>query len=229
MKGPPLVQLVGVTRTYHLGAVEVQALRGIDLEISPGEFTALRGRSGSGKTTLLNVIGGLDRPTSGQVYLDGRRLDELSERELTLVRRHLVGYVFQSFALLPNFSAYENVELMLRLAEVPRRERDERTREVLALVGLEDRMHHRPYELSGGQQQRVAIAKALANRPQLILADEPTGELDSATGRQILSLFRRIVEEQQITVIVATHDPVADEYVQRVLYLQDGQLSGKPS
>jgi ABC-type lipoprotein export system ATPase subunit len=219
-----LVRTEELTRIYRVGAREVHALQGVNLEIERGEFVALRGRSGSGKTTLLNCIGGLDRPTTGEVYLFGQRLAALSERAHTRLRRRRIGFVFQSFALLPSFSAFENVELPLRMEGVGRRARHERAQACLEMVGLTRWANHRPYELSGGQQQRVGIARALANRPDLILADEPTGELDSATGRQILALFRRVVEQEEITVLMATHDPTADEYVDQVYHLQDGQI-----
>jgi ABC-type lipoprotein export system ATPase subunit len=220
----PLVRAVGVERVYRLGRTEVHALRGVNLTLTAGQLVVLRGRSGSGKTTLLNCIGGLDRPTNGEVYLFGQRLSALSERARTRLRRRRIGFVFQSFALLPTLSAFENVELPLRIDGVGRRERRERAWACLELVGLAPWADHRPYELSGGQQQRVGIARALANRPDLILADEPTGELDSATGRQILALFRRVVEQEGVTVLVATHDPTADEYAHRVYHLEDGRI-----
>ncbi len=218
-----IVRAEDVTRVYRLGRSQVAALRGVTLEVPPGVFVALKGRSGSGKTTLLNLVGGLDRPTSGEVYLYGQPLSRLSDRRLTELRRHRIGFVFQSFALIPTFSAFENVELMLRIAGVWRGRR-QRAMRSLALVGLEPWAHHRPWELSGGQQQRVAIARALAARPDLILADEPTGELDSATGRQIMALFRRIVVQEGITVLMATHDPVIEEYAHLIYELGDGQV-----
>jgi ABC-type lipoprotein export system ATPase subunit len=214
-------------RVYRLGAQEVPALRGVNLQIEAGSFVALKGRSGSGKTTLLNCIGGLDRPTSGKVNVFGRELASMDEKQLTRWRREQVGFIFQSFGLLPTLSAYENVELMLRIAGMAGAERHERTLDCLDLVGLSKWADHRPYELSGGQQQRVAIARALANRPQLILADEPTGELDSVTAREILALFRRIVEEGNVTFLVASHDPLVDEHVDRILQLKDGQIVEK--
>jgi putative ABC transport system ATP-binding protein len=220
----PLVEVQELVRTYRLGAQEVAALRGINLRVERGSFVALRGRSGSGKTTLLNCIGGLDRPSGGTVRVLGRSLASLTEQRLTNWRRVHVGFVFQSFALLPTLSAYENVELMLRMLRKNRRERHEQTLHYLEMVGLSKWMHHRPFELSGGQQQRVAIARALANAPQLILADEPTGELDSTTAREILALFRRIVSEEQTTLLLASHDPMVDEYADRVLQLRDGQI-----
>ena len=220
----PLVRVEALTRVYRVGAQEVHALRGVDLSVPRGKLVALRGRSGSGKTTLLNIIGGLDRPTSGEVYFNGLLLAGLSERELTRLRRHRIGFIFQSFALLPIYSAFENVELLLRIAGVKRQDRLQRARESLRLVGLGRWMDHRPDEMSGGQQQRVAIARALATRPDLILADEPTGELDTTTGRQIFALLRRVAEVEGITVLTVTHDRLIDEYADRVYELQDGRV-----
>ena len=217
-----LVRVEGVTRVYQVGAQEVHALRGVDLSVERGQLVALQGRSGSGKTTLLNIIGGLDRPTGGQVYFDGQQLTGMSGRALTQLRRHRIGFIFQSFALLPTYSALENIELLLRIAGVGRRERDRRARDSLRLVGLAPWIDHRPDELSGGQQQRVAIARALAGRPALILADEPTGELDSVTGQQILELFRRVVDHEGTTVLMATHDLTVDLFADQVVHLQDG-------
>ncbi len=221
---PNLVQVEGVTRVYQVGAQQVHALGGVDLAVERGHFVGLQGRSGSGKTTLLNIIGGLDRPTDGQVYFDGQRLDGMSDRALTRLRRHRIGFVFQSFALLPTYSALENVTLLLRIAGVGRRERERRARDSLRLVGLAPWADHRPDEMSGGQQQRVAIARALAPQPDLILADEPTGELDTTTGRQIFALLRQVVETQGITILTATHDPLIVEYADQVYNLQDGQI-----
>jgi len=211
-------------RIYKTGAQEVPALRGVNLAVEPGRFVAVKGRSGSGKTTLLNCLGGLDHPTSGSVYVFGRDISTLSDRELTHWRRNRVGFVFQSFGLLPTLSAYENVELMLRIAGVNAKERRERARYCLNLVGLTKWLDHRPFEMSGGQQQRVAIARAVANNPQFILADEPTGELDSTTAREILALFRRIVEEEHVTFVMVSHDALVDEYVDYSLQLKDGQI-----
>jgi putative ABC transport system ATP-binding protein len=185
-------------------------------------MVAIRGRSGSGKTTLLNCLGGLDRPNSGQVWFLGREITRLPERELVRLRRVEIGFVFQSHALLMTYSARENVDVMLRLAGVGRKERRERTEEVLTLVGLVQFMEHRPFELSGGQQQRVTIARAIATKPALILADEPTGELDTATGRQIYELFHHISEREGTTVLVATHDLAIDVYADQVYLLEDG-------
>ncbi len=211
-------------RIYKTGAQEVPALRGISLEVESGRFVAIKGRSGSGKTTLLNCIGGLDHPTSGSVHVFGRDISTLSERELTHWRRNRVGFIFQSFGLLPTLSAYENVELMLRIAGVPGKERRDRAFYCLGLVGLSKWVDHRPFEMSGGQQQRVAIARSVANNPQLILADEPTGELDSSTAREILSLFQRIVAEERVTLVMVSHDALVDEYVDHILQLKDGQI-----
>jgi ABC-type lipoprotein export system ATPase subunit len=221
---PALVRAEAVTRVFRVGADDVHALRGVDLSVAQGKLVALRGRSGSGKTTLLNIIGGLDRPTSGEVFFDGQPLAKLSGRRLTQLRRHRIGFIFQSFALLPTYSAYENVELLLRLGGVAARERDRRTKDSLRLVGLNRWMDHRPDEMSGGQQQRVAIARALATRPDLILADEPTGELDTTTGRQIFVLLRRVVDVEGITILTATHDPLLDDYADQVYELMDGRI-----
>ena len=212
-------------RVYKVGAdIEVPALRGLNLEIEPSSFVALKGRSGSGKTTLLNCLSGLDRATSGTASVLGNDLASMNNRQLTKWRREQLGFVFQSFGLLPTLSAYENVELMLRIKGTSARRRHERTEYCLDLVGLTKWIDHRPYELSGGQQQRVAIARALANEPDLILADEPTGELDSETAREILGLFQRIVREEKMTMLMASHDSLVDDYVDTVLQLQDGQI-----
>jgi ABC-type lipoprotein export system ATPase subunit len=212
-------------RIYKVGTdIEVPALRGLDIELPPGHFVALKGRSGSGKTTLLNCLSGLDRPTEGDVTVLGYDLTDMGDRQLTRWRREQLGFVFQSFGLLPTLSAYENVELMLRIKGTPASKRHDRSMYCLNLVGLRKWVDHRPYELSGGQQQRVAIARALANEPQLILADEPTGELDSGTAREILQLFLEIVKEENITILMASHDPLVDDYVDTILQLQDGQI-----
>ncbi len=213
-------------RTYRIGPKqEVHALRGIDLQIERGKLVALKGRSGSGKTTLLNCVGGLDKPTKGTITTLGTELSNLSERQIVRFHRQQVGFVFQAFGLTPTYSAYENIELILRIAGMRWKARRERAQEMLELVGLTKWRNHRPSELSGGQQQRVAIARALANKPRLLLADEPTGKLDTATARDILSLFRRITQQEGITVVLASHDPLVDEYVDTTLRLQDGQLA----
>jgi ABC-type lipoprotein export system ATPase subunit len=211
-------------RSYPTGRQRVFALRGIDLEVEAGYFVAVRGRSGSGKTTLLNCLGGLDRPSGGEVVIFGQSLAGLSDAELTEWRRRHVGFIFQSFGLLPALSAYENVELALRIAGFSRQERPARARHCLELVGLGKWRDHRPYELSGGQQQRVAIARAIAPRPPLLLADEATGELDTETTHDILALFRRIVSEEGATLLLATHDPLVDAYADRTVQLRDGAL-----
>jgi putative ABC transport system ATP-binding protein len=223
--GEFIIQTRGLQREYHIGERTVQALRGVDLDVMREHFVALKGRSGSGKTTLLNCIGGLDRPTFGTVRVMERDLSELGEDQLAMWRRHELGFVFQSFGLLPTLSAYENVDLMLRLVGVPSKERHERTLECIEMVGLTKWMHHRPHEMSGGQQQRVGIARALANQPRLLLADEPTGELDSNTAREILKLFRGIVDTEHVTLLMATHDPLADKFADKVVLLKDGQTT----
>ena len=220
----PAVKTDDLWRVYQIGALEVPALRGINLQIETGSFVVLKGRSGSGKTTLLNCLGGLDQPTSGDVQVLGHSIAQLSDDALTRWRREQVGFVFQSFGLIPTLSAYENVELMLRIKGSAPGENARRTQACLELVGLNKWMHHRPYELSGGQQQRVAIARALANQPRLVLADEPTGELDSATAREVLALFREIVKTENVTLLMVTHDPLVDEYADRVLVMKDGQI-----
>jgi len=220
----PLVKVEEATRVYRVDGQEVVALKGVSLEVARGTFLALKGRSGSGKTTLLNLIGGLDRPTSGSVTFDGQDLSAFDEQALTLFRRHRVGFIFQSFALFPTYSAFENVDLMLRLTGLGRKPRIERTMNALQLVGLTQWKEHRPDEMSGGQQQRVAIARAIANLPDLILADEPTGELDSETTHQIFALFRHLVDTEKLTILAATHDPIIDEYADTVYLLNDGLL-----
>jgi len=218
------IETVELRRIYKLGDQEVHALRGINLKIAPGQFVALRGRSGSGKTTLLNCLSGLDQPTEGSIRIFGEEIVRWNERKLTAWRREQVGFIFQSLGLLPALSAYENVELILRMNKMKPKERHKITTECLELVGIGKWADHRPYEMSGGQQQRVAIARALANHPKLIIADEPTGELDSKTGREVLSLFKRIVRERHMTMLMATHDSLADDYVDQVLHLEDGQI-----
>jgi ABC-type lipoprotein export system ATPase subunit len=212
-----------VSRIYDLGESKVPALRDVSIEVPRGVMAALKGRSGSGKTTLLNMIGGLDHPTSGEVFLFGQPVSELSPDEFTDIRRKRIGFVFQSFAIMPAFSAVENVELMLRISGNNKNRRKLAMR-ALDIVGLSPWANHRPWELSGGQQQRVAIARALSTHPDLIIADEPTGELDSSTGRQIMALFRYIVVKEGITIIMATHDPMVEEYAHVIYELGDGQV-----
>jgi putative ABC transport system ATP-binding protein len=218
------VEAIEVGREYRSGESVVRALSDVSLTVESGEMLAVKGRSGSGKTTLLNLLGGLDRPTAGRVILAGSDLSEIGEDELVAIRRRTVSFVFQSFGLLPIFSAAENVELPLRLLAVEPAERSRRVGEVLELVGLAQRARHRPHELSGGEQQRVAIARAISNRPKVLLADEPTGQLDSDTGRRIMLLLRSLVRSEGITMIVATHDPMMLDVADRVVELVDGRL-----
>jgi putative ABC transport system ATP-binding protein len=222
----PIVEAVGLTRDYGSGGGPVHALRGVDLRIGRGELFVVRGRSGSGKTTLLNLLGGLDRPTSGRVILDGREISALPEDALVDIRRKTIAFIFQAFGLIQILSAAENVEVPLRLVRAAPAERQQRVDELLDLVGLAERAGHRPHELSGGEQQRVAIARALANRPKLLLADEPTGQLDSETGLRIMRLIRSVVRNEGVTAVVATHDPLMLDVADRVVELADGRLVG---
>ena len=221
----PLIETIDLWRTYILGSEEINALRGITFAVHPGQFVAVVGRSGSGKTTLLNIMAGLDIASAGQVLIQGKDVAKMSEGDLTEIRRHMIGFVFQSFGLLPLLSAFENVELPLRISGVRTRDRGERTREALEMVGLWNRSKHRPYELSGGEQQRVAIARAIVNRPPLILADEPTGELDSNNARIIFGLFKEMVRNQGISVVSATHDSTLLAMADEVKEIRDGQLA----
>jgi len=221
---PPAVKTRDLTRVFKAGAEEVRAVNGVSLEIPAGAMVVVKGPSGSGKTTLLNLIAGLDEPTSGGVEIAGQPLAQMSAAEKIALRRQHVGFVFQTFGLLPYLSARENVEVPLRLVMAGRKERRARTDEALRLVGLAERARHRTYELSGGEQQRVALARALVNHPAIILADEPTGQLDSQTGADIIALLRRIVAETGITVLIASHDPKVENAVDQVFNLRDGQL-----
>lgn len=225
----PLLRARSLTKVYGSGSHEVQALTGLDLEVSPGTLVIVRGRSGSGKTTLLNLLGGLDSPTSGTIELDGVDLETLGEAQLSDVRRDKLGFIFQAFGLIPILTATENVEIPLRMSRSPSAERRERARDLLDQVGLAERGHHRPHELSGGEQQRVAIARALANSPQVLLADEPTGQLDSRTGKSIIDLIVRLVREEGIAAVVATHDPAHVSVADRVIELRDGVLAPMPA
>ncbi|MEV1172981.1 ABC transporter ATP-binding protein [Nonomuraea sp. NPDC049784] len=222
MTDSPLVVVEGLRKVYRSGPKEVVALRDVSFSVFPGELVAVRGRSGSGKTTLLNQIGGLDRPDAGRVVVDGHEVTAMSEDALLALRRDVVGFVFQSFGLIPVLSAAENVGVPMRLLRMPVVEREARIRLLLALVGLEQHVNQRPYELSGGQRQRVAIARSLANRPRLLVADEPTGQLDSQTGRQIMELLRAVVRSEGVTALVATHDPSLMTLADRVLEISDG-------
>jgi ABC-type lipoprotein export system ATPase subunit len=219
-----MIEVSDVTRIFASGGREVTALRDVTLRVPRGRFVVLMGPSGSGKTTLLNLVGGLDQPSAGWVAVNGQRLDELSPGQLTTLRRR-IGFIFQSFALTPTATAYENIELALRIAGgVPRSEWDTRVRRSLAAVGLGEHAHHRPYELSGGQQQRVAIARALVTRPPLMLADEPTGDLDSRTGERVLRMLRSICDQAGVTLLMATHDPAAASFADDLFRLRDGSV-----
>ena len=219
-----MIELAGVRRTFGSGRTSVTAIDSIDLAVPDGQLIAVTGRSGSGKTTLLNVVGGLDRPDTGTVTVCDQRLDLLSERDLVALRRRRLGFVFQTFGLVPILSAAENVEIALRLTGTAPVERDARVHGLLDLVGLTDRAGHRPYELSGGEQQRVALARALASRPSVLIADEPTGQLDSTTGRVVMRLIQTLVRANGMTAIVATHDPSLVDVADRVVELRDGRV-----
>jgi ABC-type lipoprotein export system ATPase subunit len=219
-----LVRARGLARSYHMGSNAVAALAGVDLDVQRGEFVALVGPSGSGKSTLLNLVGGLVRPTDGEIWVAGLELGRSSDRDLVVYRRDRLGFIFQGFNLLPVRSAVENVEVPLMLAGVPGRERRRRALELLASVGLGARAHHKPAELSGGEQQRVAIARALANTPALMLADEPTGNLDSKTGAEIMRLLRQRIADDGLTLMLVTHDMGVASYADRVVHLRDGAI-----
>ncbi|RPJ51831.1 MAG: ABC transporter ATP-binding protein [Chloroflexi bacterium] len=219
-----VIQAIGLSKIYKMGEVEVQALRGVTFTIKHGELVSIMGPSGSGKSTLMNILGCLDRPSGGEYILDGEPVSGLSGDQLASVRNRKVGFVFQSFNLLPRQTALANVELPMRYAGISGRARVERARQVLEAVGLSERMKHRPPELSGGQQQRVAIARALVNAPAILMADEPTGNLDSKSGKEIMELILRLNQEQGTTVIIVTHDPRVAEHTNRVLRLMDGLL-----
>ena len=226
--GDAMITMRNITKSYEMGTQVVHALRGVDLEIGEGEFVAIMGPSGSGKSTLMNMIGCLDVPTGGSYLLDGIDVSEMSDNEQARIRNQRVGFVFQNFNLLPRTSALKQVALPLMYAGMNRRERNERAHEVLELVGLGDRTDHRPDELSGGQQQRVAIARALATRPSIILADEPTGALDTETGSEILDLFGEL-HRAGMTIIVITHDPEVAERAERLIMIRDGLIETEPA
>jgi putative ABC transport system ATP-binding protein len=223
--GGPVIELVDITKVYRMGDIEVHALRGVSLTICQGEMVAIMGPSGSGKSTLMNLVGCLDAPTGGIYRLAGADISRFSDDRLAEVRSKRIGFVFQSFNLLPRTEALANVELPLVYSGARPRERRQRALTALQMVGLADRVHHRPNELSGGQQQRVAIARALVNDPRIILADEPTGNLDSKAGAEVMAIFQRLNVEQGITVILVTHEPEIAEHCRRVVRLYDGQIA----
>lgn len=219
-----LLELKGVERVFHTGDQKIHVLKGIDMELREQQLVMLRGRSGSGKTTLLNLIGGLDQPTKGEIYFQGKPFHLWSDQQRTLARRKSIGFIFQAYALMPLLSAYENVELSMRMAGIHRSEWKNRVTHCLELVGLGKRMDHRPFEMSGGEQQRVAIAKAIAHRPSLILADEPTAELDSQMGAQVMAVFKQIIETENVTICMTTHDPTILEVADHVYEMVDGKF-----
>lgn len=220
----PLLMVRNVHRSFQVGGQQLDVLKGIEMELRPLQLVMLKGRSGSGKTTLLNLIGGLDLPSKGEILFQTYAFHLSSDDQRTLIRRKEIGFIFQSYALMPLLSAWENVELALRMAGTPRSQWKDRVNHCLDLVGLSKRMHHRPYELSGGEQQRVAIAKAIAHKPSLILADEPTAELDSQMGAQIMSVFRSIIATEQVTICMTTHDPTILEVADHVYEMVDGRF-----
>jgi len=217
-----LLEAKGLNKTYRMGKVLVPALREITFDVKEGEFVAVFGPSGSGKSTLLHLLGGLDRPDEGEVSIDGISFSTLNDNELAEVRLRKIGFVFQFFNLLPRLNALRNVEIPLTLADLPEKESIKKAEDMLKLVGLEDRMNHRPSEMSGGEQQRVAIARALINDPKIVLADEPTGNLDTTTGGEIVQLMKRLNKEKGQTFVVVTHDPAIAETADQILYLKDG-------
>lgn len=219
-----IIRATGIVRTFGKGSGAVTVLKGVNINLPAGKLVAFKGRSGSGKTTLINLLSALDRPTDGRISFNGRDLTAMSDQERDMVRRTEMGLIFQSFALIPLMSAYENVEFVLRIAGVPPKDRKAAAVNALDQVGLKSRMHHRPFEMSGGEQQRTAIARAIAHKPKLILADEPTAELDSRTGLHIIKVFRDLVEQSGITVVLTTHDPAIMEIVDQVYELEDGQI-----
>lgn len=220
----PLIKATALARRYPMGKAFVDALRGVDLEVSAGEFVALVGPSGSGKSTLLHLIGGLVRPTGGEIWVNGLELGQSSDRELVVYRRDTLGFIFQSFNLLPIKSAWENVAVPMMLGGVAPAQRKERALDILEQLGLGQRANHRPAELSGGEQQRVAIARALANHPRVLLADEPTGNLDSRTGGEIMALLKRLVRDEGLTLLLVTHDMNVAGFADRIVHLKDGTV-----
>mgnify|MGYP002153774449 CR=1 FL=1 len=223
----PILEVSNLRKTYRLGKLDIEALRGVNLEVKRGELLAIMGASGSGKTTLLNIVGTLDSPTEGSVILDGENLSKLSESDKVRIRRRKIGFIYQFYNLIPILTARENVELPMDIAGVPGEERKERADRLLKMVGLTDRATHKPDELSGGEQQRIAIARALANHPSLVLADEPTGDLDTKTGHEVVGELRDLCKGEGVTVIMVTHDPVAAEHADRIVQMRDGMIKGE--
>ena len=223
----PIIDMQGIVKRYYIGKPnELEILHGIDLQVYPGEFVAVVGESGSGKYTLMNIIGALDRPTEGSYKLDGVDITSAKDKELSVIRNRKIGFVFQTFNLIPRSTALSNVELPMLYAGVPKAERRERAEELLALVDMSDRAKHRPNELSGGQKQRIAIARAMANDPSIIMADEPTGALDSKTGRMVMDIFHELHEKQGKTIIFITHNPELADETERIITLSDGNIVG---
>lgn len=219
-----IVELENVQKVYQLGGVEVPALRGISLEVKKGERIAISGPSGCGKSTLLNLIGCLDRPTSGKVFIDGKDVSKLGDNELAIVRREKIGFVFQFFYLIPTLTAFDNVMLPMTFTGISKSEQEKRAKKLLEMTGLKGRMDHRPSELSGGERQRVAIARAIVNNPQIILADEPTGNLDSKSGKEVINILLKLNKKEGITLVIVTHDPYIAYNAQRIIYLKDGEI-----
>ena len=223
-KGIPVIELKDVRKTYLMDEVSVQALRGVNLSIMTGDFTAIMGPSGSGKSTLLHMIGVLDRPTSGKIYLDGVDISKLKDAELARLRGGKIGFVFQSFNLYPTLTARENIELPMLILEKEKKVRDEKVSALLRMVGLEGRANHLPSQLSGGERQRIAVARALANDPPLILADEPTGNLDSKTGYEVMDFLAKLQKEKNLTIVMVTHEPDIAKYAKKIIRLKDGNI-----
>ena len=219
-----LIEMRSVTKVYRMGENEIRALAGVTMSIDKGEFVSIVGPSGSGKSTLLNIIGCIDTPSGGEMFLDGQLVSKLNDRALTKIRLHKIGFIFQQFYLIPTLKALENIELPMKEARVPKEMRLARARHLLAQVGLADREKHYPSQLSGGEQQRVAIARALANRPAILLADEPTGEIDSDTSEKIVALLKKLNTEEGVTVIVVTHDLKIAQHADRIITIEDGRI-----
>jgi len=227
MSNEMVIQIENLVKIYQLGKVSIPALRGISFDVAKGEFLVVMGPSGSGKTTLLNLIGAIDKPTSGRISIDGRDITTLGEGELTKLRRHKIGFIFQFYNLIPALTALENVELPMLTASVSRKIASKRAFQLLETVGLPERVSHLPDELSGGEQQRVAIARALANKPSVILADEPTGDLDTKTGMEVVQVLYDTSKKENATVVVVTHDPMITEKANRILQMRDGNIIGE--